>query len=354
MNSAAKSNPFTFVFGKEPSEMVSRPLQKNEMIDAISADQPVYQAFMITGVRGSGKTVMLTELSDHFRGQDDWLVADLNPERDLLQALAARLYGNTEVYSLLKKANVAISLPGINLSFDKEPPLTDVEAVLEVMLTKIRKMNKRLLITIDEVSRNTHIKEFISAFQIFVRHDQPVFLLMTGLYENIYDLQNDRSLTFLYRAPKIELKPLSFDAMKTRYKKALDIDDESAARMSRLTKGYPFAFQVLGYLCWQHEVKEDLDDILPEFDQYLDEYVYQKIWSELSNLDKKVLEAMTDEERVRVMTVREKTGLSSGQMSLYRERLKRKGLIDTSTYGYLAFALPRFDIFVRAYASNNM
>ena len=67
------------------------------------------------------------------------------------------------------------------------------------------KKKKRLLITIDEVTNTKKMRIFASAFQIFVRQDYPIFLLMTGLYENIHELQNEKSLTFLYRAPKLRL-----------------------------------------------------------------------------------------------------------------------------------------------------
>lgn len=40
---------------------------------------------MITGVRGSGKAVMLTDIAKHFRKEKDWIVVDLSPESDLLQ-----------------------------------------------------------------------------------------------------------------------------------------------------------------------------------------------------------------------------------------------------------------------------
>ena len=75
------------------------------------------------------------------------------------------------------------------------------------MLSHIQKLGKRLLITIDEVTNSENIKIFTSSFQIFLREDYPIFLLMTGLYENIYELQNDKALTFLYRAPKLILEP---------------------------------------------------------------------------------------------------------------------------------------------------
>lgn len=47
---------------------------------------------MITGVWGSGKTVMLTDISKHFRKDKDWIVIELNPDRDLLYSFAAKLY----------------------------------------------------------------------------------------------------------------------------------------------------------------------------------------------------------------------------------------------------------------------
>lgn len=120
------------------------------------------------------------------------------------------------------------------------------------MLSHIKRLGKRLLITIDEVINSENIKIFASSFQIFLREEYPIYLLMTGLYENIYDLQNEKSLTFLYRAPKIILEPLNYTAIKSHYMRIFDINDEMADKMTLLTRGYPFAFQVLGYLYWDN------------------------------------------------------------------------------------------------------
>ena len=45
--------------------------------------------------------------------------------------------------------------------------------------------------------------------------------------------------------------------------------------MARLTMGYPFAFQVLGYLTWNNN--GDYKAILPQYEQYLSEFVYDKL-----------------------------------------------------------------------------
>ena len=112
--------------------------------------------------------------------------------------------------------------------------------------------------------------------------------------------------------------------------------------------GYPYAFQVLGYLYWNQKDNPDMENIIQQYDQYLEEYVYAKIWSELYAKDKAIVGGVieeleeTDSTQVKNSSLRERLGLSSGEFSVYRERLMRKGLIDTSNYGYVSFKLPRF------------
>ena len=84
-------NPFSLSFGKEPISLINRSMQTAEIIETFEDENPAYQVCMITGVRGSGKTVMLTEITKKIRSDDDWIVMDLSPERDLLQSFAANL-----------------------------------------------------------------------------------------------------------------------------------------------------------------------------------------------------------------------------------------------------------------------
>lgn len=205
---------------------------------------------------------------------------------------------------------------------------------------------KKIVITIDEVTKNDNIRVFSAAFQILLRKEYPVYLLMTGLYENIYNLQNEKSLTFLYRAPKVVLEPLNYTAMIAKYKQVFSCEQEKAEEMAKLTKGYSYAFQLLGYLMWNNKDKS-LEDILPEYDQYLDEYVYNKIWSELSETDKLVLGEMATSHKTDVTLIREALGMSTSKFSVYRDRLKRKGIVNASQYGSLFLILPRFEDFIK-------
>ena len=65
-------NPFTLTFGRSPLESVDRPVQINEIIENFTADTINQQMFIITGVRGSGKTVMMTEISHRLRENDGY------------------------------------------------------------------------------------------------------------------------------------------------------------------------------------------------------------------------------------------------------------------------------------------
>ena len=117
--------------------------------------------------------------------------------------------------------------------------------------------------------------------------------------------------------------------------------------MAALTRGYPFAFQVLGYLYWEHRDTKTVQEILPEYDQYLEEYVYSKIWSEMSEKDKEIMQNLAESGEIKVKDLREQLEMSSEQFSVYRERLKRKGVIDTRKYGKISMALPRFEDFIK-------
>ena len=153
--------------------------------------------------------------------------------------------------------------------------------------------------------------------------------------------------TFLYRAPKLILEPLNYTAIRKQYMDIFSLDIDAAGELASLTKGYPFAFQVLGYLYWENRDKKTLEQILPEYDQYLDEYVYSKIWSELSDLDKKIVTEMSLSGETQVKALRERLDMKSELFSVYRERLKRKGVIISKEYGKVTLALPRFDEFVK-------
>lgn len=339
-----KSNPFSLMFGKEPENLIERITQTRQITDSFLSEAPPIMLYMITGVRGSGKTVFMTDVSGRVAGESDWIVAELNPERDLIEGLMHSLWKERGLPAMFKADRINLSFLGLGVEIADAPPVTDSELAVRDMLLSLKKRNKRILITIDEVTNTKDMRVFASAYQIFIRQKLPVFLLMTGLYENIDALQNDKALTFLHRAPKIRLEPLNIGRISAYYQETFSLADEDARAMARATKGYPFAFQVLGY--YTFESGGDYKKAIPQTRQYLEENVYNKLWSELSATDRRVLMGVADEGSGQISAIRECLGMKPNEFSPYRSRLTRKGVLNGDTHGYVTMALPFFREFV--------
>lgn len=339
-------NPFTLTFGKSPLENIERPVQKNEILEAFLATPINQQIYMITGIRGSGKTVLMTDVSRRLKTEDNWTVIELNPETDMLHSFAAKLSQVEKYKEAFRNAKINLSLLGLGLEIEDVSPIADDETAITRMLESIQKKRQRVLVTVDEVTNNENIRKFAAAFQIFIRVKLPIYLLMTGLNENIDDLRNQKSLTFLYRAPRIQLQPLNMPAIAARYRGLFHLEEEDAYQMARLTKGYAFAFQVLGYLSFRLEERQ-YKKILPEYRQYLDDFVYEKLWSELSEKDKEVARGIAETESGESADIRKALGITSNSLSQYRRRLIKKGLVSGEEHGKLQFTLPLFEEFVK-------
>lgn len=339
------NNPFSISFGTKPIEKVARPVQTNEVISAFESDPINQRTFMITGVRGSGKTVLMTEISSVLKSTGRWTVIPLSPEADMIHSLAAKLSNTRKYYELFRDAKLNLSFMGLGFEIDGEPPITDDETAIERMLSSIQKSGERVLITVDEVTNNNYVRHFCSVYQIMIREELPVFLLMTGLFENVYNLQNEKSLTFLYRAPKIQLQPLNLPAIAGVYRNVLQTDRDTSLAMAKLTKGYAFAFQVLGYFTFQ-DLKHDYRNAIPQYRLYLDDYVYDKLWAELSDKDRDIVICMAKHGVEQISEIKDLSGIKNNDFSTYRQRLIRKGIVDGSRRGFLSFALPLFDEYV--------
>ncbi len=343
-----KKNPYNTIFGKEPPQNISRATQMMEVLNSFEEEPPLQQIYMITGIRGCGKTVFMTEVSKELKKDKDWIVVELNSSQNLLNDLAAYLASENELANIFKNASINLSVFGIGLQVKESVPIANIQLALTKMLESLKKHGKKVLICIDEVTVTEHMKAFAGAFQIYVRQDLPVFLLMTGLYENINNLQNQDNLTFLYRAPKIEMRTLNIGSISDNYRKNFDLSKEDSDYMARLTRGYAFAFQVLGYFTWRCD--GNYEKAIPDFRQYLEDYVYEKVWDEMSSGDRKLAYGVAKSENGKAKNIKTILDLSDNEYSVYRDRLVKRGILNGKEHGYVRFTLPLFEEYViRAY-----
>ncbi len=340
-------NPFTLNFGKIPAQYIGREILIDEIVDELRSEEIQNQCFMLSGPRGSGKTVTMTAIEKRMSEEDEWIIIRLNPTRDMIGGLVSKLYDSGTFLTTFIDASLNLSKFGIGLNLTSKSPVADIESALESILKEIRKRGKRLLVTIDEVSNTQYMREFASSLQIMIREDLPIFLIMAGLYENVRDLKDDKALTFLYRAPHYDMEPLNHTLIATAYMKTLGISREQAGEMAVVTKGYPFAYQALGRFVWDETDHEMSEYVLARFDEALAHYIYERIWKELSAKDRWYMSFIVKKESMTTAELLELSGQKKNEFSQYRARLRDKGLINVSGHGIIRYTLPRFDVFVR-------
>lgn len=352
-------NPYTLQFSYIPPQFIERTLITNEIISNYVRDVPTYRGMFITGVRGSGKTVMMGDIRNKIDARDEWITVDINPESNLLDSLARGLYLIPAIRALFVKAKLDFSVLGIGVHVENaELVASNEEDAIKLMLGVLKKAKKKVLVTIDEITYSEDVAKFSHAMSSYAGADYDIYVLMTGLSENIKAIKNKKSLTFLYRAKERELDGLNITAICADYQKTLDVSRERAEEMAFNTKGYALAFQALGYHCWSAfctGTKQDdklWDEIYRKLDITLSELAYEKIWSELSEGDKKVLRAISaisqkdNTSNVKVESIREMVEMTSNTFTTYRKRLMESGVVNGSQYGYMSLALPRFDKFI--------
>lgn len=339
-------NPFAINFGKLPIQYIDRAILIDEIVEELESDEVQNQCFMLTGTRGTGKTVTMTSIEKRLEADEDWIIVRLNPTRNMLNSLVAKLYDSREYLTKFINKSVNLSGFGIGINIESKPPVADIESALEIILKEIRKRNKKLLVSVDEVSNTQYMREFASGFQILIREDLPIYLLMAGLFENIRKLEDVDNLTFLYRSPKYEMEPLNLTLIAERYGKVFGISRDEAMDLAIVTRGYPFAYQALGKYLWESKDHKMDESVIIKLDEALRHYVYEKIWAEMSEKDRMYMSVIVKKDRMTTAELLEISGQKKNEFSQYRVRLRDKGQINVTNRGIVSFCLPRFDVFV--------
>ncbi len=351
-------NPFTTTFSKTPEYTYIHTEKTEEILENFIYDRPSESVYKITGVRGSGKTVILAKIEEELRENSDtykkWVVLDINPTRDTLGQIAAMLDKaglggkKTKATGINISASILGSGAGIGLNTEKENKLFDVGAEIEEMLKSAKEKGIKILIGMDEIYKSDETVMFASEYGKWLRAGYPVYFVCTGLYENIQELSNVKNLTFFRRATTIKTEPLNSIRMAEMYKSKLNVDSALARQMANITKGYAYAFQELGVLYFKKKKDEGLDDIVPLLKTELFAYSYEKIWEEMSECDKMLAKLLINKEEYKREEILKLMGDKASNYSVYRDRLLKRGII-YAKQGYISLSLPYFADYIKEY-----
>ena len=298
------TDPFTRTPGVAGKAYIDNGVA-DEIIRNFRSEESAKYVYKITGLRGSGKSVEYGKIIRTLKEDKNWRVYPLSSSGD--------------------------AVPD--------------EATLTKMVATANKKKYKVLVGVDDISKTAEMVKLLSMIGSMLLEGLQIYLVVTGLSENIEDFSAEKNLTFFKRADEREIKELSRYDIAYMYEKLLKVEPAEARRIEALTNGYAYAYQVLGTLYFNKDKSETLEDIIPDFERIMFKDSYDLIWRTLTNGEKEVVRCIyrsKDGSAAKIKELMEKPA----SYSVYRDRLINKHLVDGDERGYLKIRLPRFDKYI--------
>jgi len=369
-------NPFNPSMGYLPQHLVGREDDLDEVAYALdSGSGALGRVSLFTGVRGIGKTTMLTAIGEEAL-QRGWYVIDDYATAGLLDRITDALHAiagtnSNEVRRVVTGASVSVT----GLSLTSAPVAKQARSLRSVLTSVIDSLpvNQGVLITVDEVqasngnSRSSdELRELGNIIQLLIREQRDIAAAFAGLPSSIRAiLSDDRGgpLTFLRRALRFDLGPVPLTAVEEAIRATIidaggTIDDECVETAAAATGGYPFLIQLIGYYTWRsakagNVTATDVTTGIAAARRRLGNLVHDTALADLSSVDKTFLLAMaTDDGPCQMKDIQTRMGVDRLYAGKYRQRLIAAGMIIAPAHGQVDFALPYMREFLRTHGAS--
>ncbi len=355
------TNPFAPTFGAPPPMLAGREDILCELTDALDAGptHPSYTSLLL-GSRGSGKTVVLSELRLRAEAKGWLSVSAAAVSTGLLDRVAhlAMEHLNrwpgwllTEVASRLASAGI-----GVGPDYDPNDDLSRrIGNVLSALGLCLGSQSRGLLLTVDELHAGAadELRLLGTAVQEVTRVAQlPVAFVGAGLKALETTLLQDSSVTFLQRCARYEIGYLDrASAWQALEQPVVDIGGrvtpDALEEAVSASQGYPFMVQLVGFHTWAAAADPSttiaLDDVhvgAEHARRQVGRLIVAPIWKGLSPAERRFLVAMAhDDDESRLADIANRMEVSSGYVGVYRGRLLTSGLLEQPRRGVVTFAI---------------
>ncbi|UKA59392.1 ATP-binding protein [Arthrobacter sp. FW306-2-2C-D06B] len=358
-------NPFKPTAGARPPLLIGRDDMRQDFAESIENGPGAPGLLSIfTGPRGIGKTVMLGEIEDEAI-EHGWIVISETATAGLVDRIGSAVRAAAEE---LGDGPAGRRVTGVTvgiLRVDTQLPATrEVHWRRQIteLLEKLSAQETGLLLSIDEIHAvdRTQLSEIAAVVQHLIRENLPIGLVLAGLPKAVEDLLNEGVSTFLRRAEKYDLHRTSIDEVTEAFRNTfsesgVSISDGHLRQLADATGGYPFLIQLVGYHVWSQaknaggEVTDSaLAAGIQKARRRMGATVLQSAYSALSDVDQSYLLAMAEDDGPSsTTTIAKRLGVNSVYGGQYRLRLLAAGVIETTSRGYVDFAVPTFREFLR-------
>ena len=381
-------NPFSPGAGSPPPELAGRDAileQARVLLGRVRERRPE-KCFLMTGLRGVGKTVLLNEM-ERMAMRDGYrtILIEAHEEKPLALLLIPQLRrllfdldrvagagdkvrrGIAVLKSFIGAVRVTVGDVEFGLDIDPERGSAD-SGDLEIDLPNLfmavaeaaEERHTAVAILIDEIQYlgSPELSALIMAMHKMQQRQLPLVLIGAGL--PILPGLAGESKSYaerLFNFP--DIGPLS----ETEAARALcdPIEDAGEAiettalkEIFRLTQGYPYFLQEWGYQAWNHAESSPITlQVVQEttilVEHRLDENFFRVRFNRLTPREKNYLRAMAElgAGPNRTADIADILNVKITTLGPVRASLIRKGMIYSPAHGDMAFTVPLFDEFMR-------
>lgn len=347
-------------FGNRPRKLVGR----NHLIQAIlqGLQTPVgsrERASILLGQRGSGKTVLLWEVAEQATAAGYIVASPTIASEGMISRIVEKIQDAGERHlkgGRKKLSGASIGALGFSAGFQFTPEIQENKSPqykLTQLARRLTEEDRGLLIIVDELQANSNdIRQLIISYQEMVGEGLNVALIMAGLPAAVSATLNDKVLTFLNRATKIQLEPLAITDVDAFFASAftelnIDFPVELRREAAQATLGSPYLLQLIGHglvVYADDTARIDETTLASALDSAKIDFgndICKTSLAALSDVDVRFLEAMaslgTPTPLKSIASSMEKT---SDYVQKYRIRLIDAGIIHAPERGKVAFAVP--------------
>lgn len=383
-----RHNPYSPGAGNQPPEFSGRNQileQADITLDRIKANRAA-RGFVLYGLRGVGKTVLLNKISLEAENKGLHVVRIESPEERSLPAiliptLRSALLKISRGEALKNKLDKAMRAIGgfanalklkyqdieVGLNFDKEAGMADsgdLEIDLIDLLAAVGEAaaehNTAVIIAIDELQYipEKQLAALITALHRTSQRQLPITMIAAGLPQLL--AQMGRAKSYAERLfefiPVDKLDPLSAkEALcKPALKEGANYTEEAIQEILRKTQGYPYFLQEWGKHSWNIATFNSitLSDAVRATDAALaelDSSFFRVRFDRLTPAEKKYVRAMAElgEGPYRSGDIAARLQKKVSSIAPTRSSLIKKGMVYSPNHGDTAFTVPLFDGFMK-------
>ncbi|MEQ1594709.1 MAG: ATP-binding protein [Casimicrobium sp.] len=379
------TNPFSPGAGTPPPELAGRAeiLRKADIIFKRSLAGMSTQGLMLVGLRGVGKTVLLSKIGNLAENAGVQIVQIEAPEGKGLAELLApelrrlllRMNLGAQVATQSRRAlqalrnfvgKLKVSVGDFEVSIAPEPGLadsgdleTDLTALFVAIGEAAKEKGTAIVLLIDEMQylEDEHLAALFAALHRVAQKQLPIVLIGAGLPQLVGIAGRAKSYAErLFEYPPVG--PLTLtdaaDAIQSPLRAVqCQLTEDAMQRLFEVTQGYPFFLQAWAYAIWN--AAESCPIELSVIDaathtvlERLDTSFFRVRFDRLTPREKDYLRAMAElgAGPHRSGDVAEQLGREISSLAPLRAGLIKKGMIYSPAHGDTAFTVPLFDQFM--------